>query len=98
MQFIRLDEEVKAIGGRQDESENAKKYLIEVSTSFRENTDKTIRKAALPLIRAFQSEVDRLTLQNKTIETVIIDICRSLTQLPGIFSISLPGNKCYILL
>lgn len=37
---IRLNEEVKAIGGRQDESENAKKYLIEVSTSFRENTDK----------------------------------------------------------
>ncbi|VDM40001.1 unnamed protein product [Toxocara canis] len=79
---IRLDEEVKAIGSRQDEGDKGKKQLIEESAAFRENSDKAVRKAAVPLIKAFQAEVDRLTLRSKAAESLVIDLCRSLIQIP----------------
>lgn len=79
---IKLSEEVKAIGVRQDEAEDGKKRLLDESSAFRQNTNKDLRKAALPLIKAFQAEVDRLTLRSKAAESVVIDVCRSLTHVP----------------
>lgn len=37
---IRLNEEVKAIGSRQDDGDQGKRQLIEESAAFRENSDK----------------------------------------------------------
>uniref|UniRef100_A0A915BT53 DNA-binding protein SATB n=1 Tax=Parascaris univalens TaxID=6257 RepID=A0A915BT53_PARUN len=79
---IRLNEEVKAIGSRQDDGDEGKRQLIEESAAFRENSDKAIRKAAVPLIKAFQAEVDRLTLRSKAAESIVIDLCRVLIQVP----------------
>uniref|UniRef100_F1KZE9 Protein CASP n=1 Tax=Ascaris suum TaxID=6253 RepID=F1KZE9_ASCSU len=79
---IRLNEEVKAIGSRQDDGDQGKRQLIEESAAFRENSDKAIRKAAVPLIKAFQAEVDRLTLRSKAAESTVIDLCRILIQIP----------------
>lgn len=79
---IRIEEEVKAIGLRQDDGDEGKRLLLQESTSFRENTDKVLRKKAVPLIKAFQAEVDRLTIRSKAAESFVIDLCRSLTALP----------------
>uniref|UniRef100_A0A0N5A967 Homeobox protein cut-like n=1 Tax=Syphacia muris TaxID=451379 RepID=A0A0N5A967_9BILA len=80
--LIRIEEEVKAIGLRQDDGDEGKRLLLQESTSFRENTDKVLRKKAVPLIKAFQAEVDRLTIRSKAAESFVIDLCRSLTALP----------------
>ncbi|KJH46421.1 hypothetical protein DICVIV_07495 [Dictyocaulus viviparus] len=40
------------------------------------------RKVAVPLIKAFQKEVDHLTIRAKETETALIEICSQLTNLP----------------
>ncbi|WKY03004.1 hypothetical protein Q1695_016362 [Nippostrongylus brasiliensis] len=78
----RVDGEIKAIGERQDEGDESRKRLVEESNKYRENTTKETRRVALPLIKAFQKEVDQLTVKGKATEAALIDICSQLTNLP----------------
>ncbi|KAJ1367704.1 hypothetical protein KIN20_028667 [Parelaphostrongylus tenuis] len=79
---LRVDSEIKAIGIRQDEGEERRKVLVDESNKYRQNTDKETRRVAVPLIKAFQNEVDHLTLRGKAIETALIEICSQLITLP----------------
>ncbi|VDM53831.1 unnamed protein product [Angiostrongylus costaricensis] len=90
---LRVDSEIKAIGIRQDEGEERRKVLVEESNKYRENTNKESRKVAIPLIKAFQNEVDHLTLRGKAIEAALIEICSQLITLAVIcFSLRFQGN------
>ncbi|KAK6021439.1 hypothetical protein OSTOST_12888 [Ostertagia ostertagi] len=80
---LRVDGEIKAIGMRQDEGEEGRKILVDESNKYRENTTKETRRVALPLIKAFQKEVDQLTVRGKATEAALIEICSQLTNLPG---------------
>ncbi|VDO20530.1 unnamed protein product [Haemonchus placei] len=80
---IRVDEEIKAIGIRQDEGDVGRKILVDESNKYREITTKETRRVALPLIKAFQKEVDQLTVRGKATEAALIEICSQLTNLPG---------------
>ncbi|PIO65208.1 hypothetical protein TELCIR_13133, partial [Teladorsagia circumcincta] len=79
---LRVDGEIKAIGMRQDEGEEGRKILVDESNKYRENTTKETRRVALPLIKAFQKEVDQLTVRGKATEAALIEICSQLTNLP----------------
>nr|CDJ95990.1 unnamed protein product [Haemonchus contortus] len=79
---IRVDEEIKAIGVRQDEGDVGRKILVDESNKYREITTKETRRVALPLIKAFQKEVDQLTVRGKATEAALIEICSQLTNLP----------------
>ncbi|XGW13892.1 hypothetical protein V3C99_000295 [Haemonchus contortus] len=79
---IRVDEEIKAIGVRQDEGDVGRKILVDESNKYREVTTKETRRVALPLIKAFQKEVDQLTVRGKATEAALIEICSQLTNLP----------------
>ncbi|KAK6746059.1 hypothetical protein RB195_012274 [Necator americanus] len=79
---LRVDGEIKAIGNRQDEAEEGRKMLVEESNKYRQNTDKETRRVAIPLIKAFQKEVDQLTVRGKATEAALIEICSQLTNLP----------------
>lgn len=79
---LRVDGEIKAIGARQDEAEEGRKVLVDESNKYRENTTKETRRVALPLIKAFQKEVDQLTVRGKSTEAALIEICSQLTNLP----------------
>ncbi|CAI4230210.1 unnamed protein product [Auanema sp. JU1783] len=78
----RVEEEIKAIEFRQDADDVSKKSLLEESAAYREATTKETRKVAVPLIKAFQSEVDRLSSCNKASEASLIDICARVVNLP----------------
>ena len=41
------------------------------------------RQVAVPLIKAFQREVDGLNARSQVAETALIEICSQLTNLPG---------------
>ncbi|KAE9419775.1 hypothetical protein Angca_005884 [Angiostrongylus cantonensis] len=79
---LRVDSEIKAIGIRQDEGEERRKVLVEESNKYRQNTNKESRKVAIPLIKAFQNEVDHLTRKGKAIEVALLEICSQLITLP----------------
>jgi hypothetical protein len=51
-----------------------------ISSSFQE-----IRKASVPLIKSFQSELDSLTTRSKAAESVVLELCRRISHIPGKF-------------
>ncbi|KAK5977867.1 hypothetical protein GCK32_014680 [Trichostrongylus colubriformis] len=48
----------------------------------KQSIHKETRRVALPLIKAFQKEVDQLTVRGKATEAALIEICSQLTNLP----------------
>ncbi|KAK6061123.1 hypothetical protein COOONC_01204 [Cooperia oncophora] len=56
------------------------KFLVDVQSP---PTPLETRRVALPLIKAFQKEVDQLTVRGKATEAALIEICSQLTNLPG---------------
>uniref|UniRef100_A0A1I7XT53 Homeobox protein cut-like n=1 Tax=Heterorhabditis bacteriophora TaxID=37862 RepID=A0A1I7XT53_HETBA len=79
---IRIEGEVKAIGARQDAEEAGRALLLEECSKYRQNSDKETRKVAVPLIKAFQREVDELTVRGKATEAALIEIYSQLVNIP----------------
>uniref|UniRef100_A0A8L7TEC4 Homeobox protein cut-like n=3 Tax=Brugia TaxID=6278 RepID=A0A8L7TEC4_BRUMA len=74
-----LNEEVQAIGVRESQCRVARQQLIAESKNYYEHADKQSRKAASPLIRAFQKEYDRAIERAKAAEADLIFVCRTFT-------------------
>uniref|UniRef100_A0A8R1TZ02 Homeobox protein cut-like n=1 Tax=Onchocerca volvulus TaxID=6282 RepID=A0A8R1TZ02_ONCVO len=74
-----LNEEVQAVGIRENQCRAARQQLIAESKNYYEYADKQSRKAISSLIKAFQKEYDRATERAKAAETGLIFICRAFT-------------------
>ncbi|XP_042206580.1 protein CASP-like isoform X3 [Homarus americanus] len=69
-----LDETASELATRQDESEESRKKLVELSREFKKNTPEDIRKQVAPLLKSFQTEIDNLNKRSKFVETAFLNV------------------------
>ncbi|KAK1900001.1 Homeobox protein cut-like 1 [Dissostichus eleginoides] len=60
-----LDATATQLANRQDESEQSRKKLIDLSREFKKNTPEDFRKQVAPLLKSFQGEIDALSKRSK---------------------------------
>uniref|UniRef100_UPI00358E5BCE protein CASP-like n=1 Tax=Myxine glutinosa TaxID=7769 RepID=UPI00358E5BCE len=77
-----LDRVTDGVLRRQDESDVARKRLVELSKDFRKTTEEDVRRAVAPLLKIFQAEVDALSHRSKEAETAFLDVYKQLMVLP----------------
>ncbi|XP_055946575.1 homeobox protein cut-like 1 isoform X1 [Argiope bruennichi] len=77
-----LDVTATELANRQDESDNSRKKLVELSRDFKKNSTEDIRKAVVPLLKSFQAEVDSLSKRSKAAEAAFLTIYRTFIELP----------------
>lgn len=69
-----LDENASELAARQDESEESRKKLVELSREFKKNTPEDVRKQVAPLLKSFQMEIDNLNKRSKFVETSFLNV------------------------
>lgn len=69
-----LDENASELAARQDESEESRKKLVELSREFKKNTPEDVRKQVAPLLKSFQLEIDNLNKRSKFVETSFLNV------------------------
>lgn len=69
-----LDENASELAARQDESEESRKKLVELSREFKKNTPEDVRKQVAPLLKSFQTEIDNLNKRSKFVETSFLNV------------------------
>lgn len=69
-----LDENASELAARQDESEESRKKLVELSREFKKNTPEDVRKQVAPLLKSFQLEIDNLNKRSKFVETAFLNV------------------------
>ncbi|XP_065890443.1 protein CASP-like [Dysidea avara] len=77
-----LEATATEIANRQDESDTSRKRLVEQSKEFKKTTTEDVRKAAGPLLKAFQAEIDALSKRSKVAETACLNLYRKLIDVP----------------
>ena len=78
----KIDEVASEIATEQDESENSKKKLIELSREFKRSTPEDVRKQVAPLLKSFQLEIDNLNKRNKFAESAFLNIYKQVIEMP----------------
>lgn len=76
-----LDQKATDLAARCDESEGSRKKLIGASKAFKKETPEEARKAAAPLLKLFQVEVDVLSKRSKAAETAFLNIYKRIIEL-----------------
>ncbi|KAK3877261.1 hypothetical protein Pcinc_018016 [Petrolisthes cinctipes] len=69
-----LDDTASDLASRQDESEESRKKLVELSREFKKNTPEDVRKQVAPLLKSFQGEIDNLNKRSKYVETAFLNV------------------------
>lgn len=69
-----LDENASELAARQDESEESRKKLVELSREFKKNTPDDVRKQVAPLLKSFQTEIDNLNKRSKFVEASFLNV------------------------
>ncbi|MPC45635.1 protein CASP-like [Portunus trituberculatus] len=69
-----LDENASELAARQDESEESRKKLVELSREFKKNTPEDVRKQVAPLLKSFQTEIDNLNKRSKFVEASFLNV------------------------
>ncbi|XP_045597389.1 protein CASP isoform X5 [Procambarus clarkii] len=69
-----LDETASELATRQDESEESRKKLVDLSREFKKNTPEDVRKQVAPLLKSFQTEIDNLNKRSKFVETAFLNV------------------------
>ena len=77
-----LDTKVIEIAQQQEEGDQSRKKLIELSKEFKKTVSEDVRKAAAPTLKSFQSEIDSLSKRNKTLEQTFLALYKQLIELP----------------
>jgi homeobox protein cut-like len=77
-----LDTRVIEIAQQQEEGDQSRKRLIELSKEFKKNASEEMRKGVAPILKSFQNEVDNLSKRNKTMETLFLSLYKKLIELP----------------
>ncbi|XP_054168250.1 homeobox protein cut-like isoform X2 [Oppia nitens] len=69
-----LDQRATQILSRQDDSDRSRRQLVELSKQFTKTSPESARKAVSPLLKSFQSEIDRLSKRSKAAEAAFLYI------------------------
>lgn len=77
-----LDTKVIEIAQQQEEGDQSRKRLIELSKEFKKSASEEIRKAVAPILKSFQLEIDNLSKRNKTLEQLFLNLYKQLIELP----------------
>eukprot|EP00731_Ephydatia_muelleri_P023124 Em0015g707a len=77
-----LDSQATDIAQRQDESNQSRKKLVELSREFKKNSSEELRLKMAPLLKSFQAEIDSLSKRSQAAETVFLQVYRKLIEVP----------------
>ncbi|XP_071377672.1 cut-like homeobox 1b isoform X4 [Centroberyx affinis] len=77
-----LDATATQLANRQDESEQSRKKLIDLSREFKKNTPEDLRKQVAPLLKSFQGEIDALSKRSKEAEAAFLNVYKKLIDVP----------------
>uniref|UniRef100_A0A914UI45 Cux N-terminal domain-containing protein n=1 Tax=Plectus sambesii TaxID=2011161 RepID=A0A914UI45_9BILA len=78
----KLDDAAADIASRQDEADESRKKLVELSKEFRQKTEEDVRKQVSPLMKTFQAEIDSLTKRSKAAESAFLEVYKQLAEAP----------------
>ncbi|XP_071377707.1 cut-like homeobox 1b isoform X8 [Centroberyx affinis] len=79
-----LDATATQLANRQDESEQSRKKLIDLSREFKKNTPEDLRKQVAPLLKSFQGEIDALSKRSKEAEAAFLNVYKKLIDVPEV--------------
>uniref|UniRef100_A0A8C5EEV1 Protein CASP n=1 Tax=Gouania willdenowi TaxID=441366 RepID=A0A8C5EEV1_GOUWI len=77
-----LDATATLLASRQDESEQSRKKLIDLSREFKKNTAEDLRKQVAPLLKSFQGEIDALGKRSKEAEAAFLNVYKKIIDVP----------------
>uniref|UniRef100_A0A3Q4BCP8 Protein CASP n=1 Tax=Mola mola TaxID=94237 RepID=A0A3Q4BCP8_MOLML len=77
-----LDATATQLANRQDESEQTRKKLIDLSREFKKNTPEELRKQVAPLLKSFQGEIDALSKRSKEAESAFLNVYKKIIDVP----------------
>ncbi|XP_072320189.1 cut-like homeobox 1b isoform X4 [Eucyclogobius newberryi] len=77
-----LDTTATQLANRQDESEQSRKKLIDLSRDFKKNTPEDLRKQVAPLLKSFQGEIDALSKRSKEAEAAFLNVYKKIIDVP----------------
>ncbi|XP_040901488.1 cut-like homeobox 1b isoform X3 [Toxotes jaculatrix] len=77
-----LDTTATQLANRQDESEQSRKKLIDLSREFKKNTPEDLRKQVAPLLKSFQGEIDALSKRSKEAEAAFLNVYKKIIDVP----------------
>lgn len=77
-----LDTTASDLAARQDESDVARKRLVEQSRDFKKNAQEDVRKQVAPLLKSFQAEIDSLSKRSKNAEGAFLSVYKRLIDAP----------------
>uniref|UniRef100_A0A669E658 Protein CASP n=1 Tax=Oreochromis niloticus TaxID=8128 RepID=A0A669E658_ORENI len=80
--LIELDVTATQLANRQDESEQSRKKLIDLSREFKKNTPEDLRKQVAPLLKSFQGEIDALSKRSKEAEAAFLNVYKKIIDVP----------------
>uniref|UniRef100_A0A3Q0SF20 Protein CASP n=1 Tax=Amphilophus citrinellus TaxID=61819 RepID=A0A3Q0SF20_AMPCI len=79
-----LDVTATQLANRQDESEQSRKKLIDLSREFKKNTPEDLRKQVAPLLKSFQGEIDALSKRSKEAEAAFLNVYKKIIDVPPV--------------
>uniref|UniRef100_A0A3B5M5J9 Cux N-terminal domain-containing protein n=1 Tax=Xiphophorus couchianus TaxID=32473 RepID=A0A3B5M5J9_9TELE len=79
----RFDLQQLQLANRQDESEQSRKKLIDLSREFKKTTPEDLRKQVAPLLKSFQGEIDALSKRSKEAEAAFLNVYKKIIDVPG---------------
>uniref|UniRef100_A0A1A8KEG8 Protein CASP n=1 Tax=Nothobranchius kuhntae TaxID=321403 RepID=A0A1A8KEG8_NOTKU len=77
-----LDATATQLANRQDESEQSRKKLIDLSREFKKTTPEDLRKQVAPLLKSFQGEIDALSKRSKEAEAAFLNVYKKIIDVP----------------
>ncbi|KAM6933459.1 cut-like homeobox 1b isoform 4-T4 [Xenentodon cancila] len=77
-----LDATATQLANRQDESEQSRKKLIDLSREFKKTTPEELRKQVAPLLKSFQGEIDALSKRSKEAEAAFLNVYKKIIDVP----------------
>uniref|UniRef100_A0A671VLS3 Protein CASP n=1 Tax=Sparus aurata TaxID=8175 RepID=A0A671VLS3_SPAAU len=80
--ICKLDATATQLANRQDESEQTRKKLIDLSREFKKNTPEDLRKQVAPLLKSFQGEIDALSKRSKEAENAFLNVYKKIIDVP----------------
>ncbi|KAK7933244.1 hypothetical protein WMY93_004140 [Mugilogobius chulae] len=77
-----LNSVASELAGRQEESEDSHKHLLELSREFKKNVPEEVREMVAPVLKSFQAQVVALNKRSKEAESAFLGIYKQLIEAP----------------
>ncbi|XP_061762991.1 homeobox protein cut-like 2 isoform X3 [Nerophis ophidion] len=77
-----LNSVASELAGRQEESEDSHRHLVDLSREFRRNVPEEVREMVAPVLKSFQAQVVTLNKRSKEAESAFLGIYKQLIEAP----------------